>query len=114
MGYLPTITHARAERPAHWPVFHGLEKKKTALVCAGGGITGAVYEVGVLRALSACLPGYQVDIHVGVSAGAIVAALLANRVPSEELFNALAGCARSIDNFKRRDIYRLNVGEFLV
>src|SRR5438128_1275643 len=98
MGFLPTITRGTQE------VVHRTEPhrgKKTALVCAGGGITGGMYEIGVLRALSACLPERSLndfDMYVGVSAGAFVASFLANRVSSEELFRSLAGCARTMTN----------------
>lgn len=108
MGFLPTISRGKR--------LPSSERKRTALVCAGGGVTGAVYEIGVLRALSACLdePITDFDIYVGVSAGAFVASFLANGVSSEELFRSLAGCAKSIDNIKRGDIFKLNLGELLV
>ncbi len=111
MSFLPVIT--RGEKLS----LSATRRRKTALVCAGGGLTGAMYEIGVLRALSACLPQRSVngfDIYVGVSAGAFVAALLANDVPSEELFRSIAGCAKDVDNIKRGDIFKLNWGEFLV
>ena len=53
---------------------------KTALVLAGGGLTGAVYEIGALRAIDDLLVDRTVndfDIFVGTSAGALVAAMLA-------------------------------------
>lgn len=54
---------------------------RTALVLAGGGITGFLYEVGVLAALDE-LAGRAVsidfDLYVGTSAGGVLAALLAN------------------------------------
>ncbi len=46
-------------------------RDKVALVLAGGGITGAVYEVGALRAIDDLLVGMTVndfDIFVGTSA----------------------------------------------
>ncbi len=48
-------------------------RRKTALVLAGGGITGFLYEVGVLTALDE-LAGRALsndfDVYVGTSAGA--------------------------------------------
>ena len=51
---------------------------KTALVLGGGGFTGAVYEIGALRALdllSVNRSVNQFDVYVGTSAGALIAAL---------------------------------------
>ncbi|MHB8572567.1 MAG: patatin-like phospholipase family protein [Candidatus Dormibacteria bacterium] len=56
---------------------------KTALVLCGGGVTGAVYEMGALRALDDILVDRTVndfDIYVGTSAGAVVCSLLANGI----------------------------------
>ena len=53
--------------------------EKTALVLGGGGMTGAVYEIGALRALDLLAVNRNVnefDIYVGTSAGAFVAASL--------------------------------------
>ncbi len=64
---------------------------KTALCLAGGGIEGLIYEVGVLRALDDLLPGQGIldfDIFCGISAGAIIASVLANRVPPVEITRA--------------------------
>ena len=50
---------------------------KTALVLGGGGFTGAVYEIGALRALdllSVNRSVNQFDIYVGTSAGSLIAA----------------------------------------
>ena len=51
------------------------------LALAGGGFLGAAYELGVLTALSESLEGielHRLDAYVGVSAGAFIAAGLAN------------------------------------
>jgi len=56
---------------------------KFGLACAGGAIEGAAYEVGVLNALEESLEGIHfndLDIYVGVSAGAFIAACLANEI----------------------------------
>ena len=110
MGFLPTVT--LGYRPDLRP-----GRRKTALVCAGGGITGAVYEIGALRAIAGALPNFPLtdfDAFVGVSAGAFVAAMLANGIDSEELFRCVAGCATQVENIKRNDIFKLNWGEFAV
>ena len=64
--------HATATHP---------DPEKLGLVCAGGGVTGAIYEIGVLAALEDRLEGISLndfDVFVGVSCGSYISALLAN------------------------------------
>ncbi|MFN3629483.1 MAG: patatin-like phospholipase family protein [Casimicrobiaceae bacterium] len=59
-----------------------------ALALAGGGPLGAVYEVGALQALAEALPGLdftRLHSYVGVSAGAFVAAGLANGIQPRDM-----------------------------
>ncbi len=54
---------------------------KKAICAAGGGITGIYYELGVLKALSDALRGFDVrdfDLFFGISAGAFVTSFIAN------------------------------------
>jgi len=65
---------------------------RTALVLAGGGVSGAVYEIGALRAIDDLLVNRTVndfDIYVGTSAGALVTAFLANGVSSTDLMRVV-------------------------
>ncbi len=58
------------------------------LALAGGGFLGAVYEMGTLAALSEAIEGLdfrQLDIYVGVSAGAFVCAGLVNGLSPHEM-----------------------------
>src|SRR5258708_13018551 len=67
-------------------------RRKTALVLAGGGITGFLYEVGVLAALDELAGGAasnDFDVYVGTSAGAVLASLLANGARPREIFEAV-------------------------
>jgi NTE family protein len=67
-------------------------QSKSALVLGGGGFTGAVYEIGALRALdllSVNRSVNQFDIYVGTSAGALVAALTANGVTPEQMMRVV-------------------------
>lgn len=87
---------------------------RLALCLCGGGATGAAYEIGVLAALEAVLPGFSVqgfDIVVGTSAGSLVAALVAAGVPIQRLYRSV------LDNddffhIDRTDIYRLDWRDF--
>ncbi len=66
---------------------------KKALCAAGGGITGVYYELGVLRCLEDAFDGFSVhdfDLYYGISAGAIVTSLVANRVELDR-------CLREVD-----------------
>jgi predicted acylesterase/phospholipase RssA len=81
----------------HLPPKNGAKRRrrkrsKTALVLGGGGFTGAVYEIGALRALdllSVNRTVNQFDVYVGTSAGAFVAAMTANGVTPEEMMRVV-------------------------
>ncbi len=91
-------------------------RSKTALVLAGGGLAGAVYEIGALRAVDDLLTDRTVndfDIYVGTSAGAIVGTLLANGVTPEVMLRGLAGDLPSVRAIERRDLFHLNLGDIL-
>ncbi len=63
-------------------------RPKIGLAIAGGGPLGAIYELGALRALDESLKGIRLDrldVYVGVSAGAFLAASLANRISTAEM-----------------------------
>ena len=93
------------------------ENGKTALVLAGGGIMGAAYEIGCLTALDRLFaPSFSTrrfDMYVGVSAGSVVAALIANRISPAGLYQAIANNEQNVFNFRRADIYRLDMREIL-
>jgi NTE family protein len=64
---------------------------RIGLALAGGGPLGAIYEIGALCALEDSLRGLdltRMDGYVGVSAGAFIAAALANRMTARELCSA--------------------------
>jgi predicted acylesterase/phospholipase RssA len=83
-----------------------------SLVLAGGGITGAMYEFGALQALDHFFSGsFRVndfDIFVGTSGGAVVAALMANRVPPGDVGRAIIHNTESPLNFKQDDIIEID------
>ena len=58
----------------------------------GGGLTGAVYEIGALRAFDLLAVNRTVnefDVYVGTSAGSFVAAAVADGVTPEEMMRVL-------------------------
>lgn len=73
-----------AERPS--------PTSKVGLALAGGGPEGAIYEIGVLRALDEALEGIDLtNLHcyVGVSAGAFINANLANNITTAQMCRAI-------------------------
>lgn len=86
------------------------ERSKTALVLTGGGIMGAAYEIGALTAVDRLFSrGFSTrrfDLYVGVSAGSVIATLMASRIPAEGLFAAISTGQRSVFNWHRHDIYQ--------
>ena len=67
-------------------------RKKIGLACAGGGIEGCIYEIGALCALDEAIDGidvHRLDVYVGVSAGALVTACLANGISARTMSRAI-------------------------
>ena len=66
----------------------GKRRARVGLALAGGGPFGAIYEIGALVALEEAIDGldlHALDCYVGVSAGAFLAAALANGIPIAEI-----------------------------
>jgi predicted acylesterase/phospholipase RssA len=81
---------------------------KRALVLAGGGVVGGMYEVGALAALNDALPGFRAndfDLYVGSSAGALVSTLMANQVNPRDLYEILDEERDDPLNFHRGAVY---------
>jgi NTE family protein len=83
-------------------------------VCAGGGITGAVYEIGCLRALQELLGRslLDLDLYVGVSGGAFVASLLAAGISPREMYDE-ATTRKTLLGAAGTPLYRLGSAELL-
>ncbi len=81
--------------------------ERLGLALAGGGPLGAIYEIGALCALEEAIPALDLNAlggYVGVSAGAFVAAGLANGITPRQL------CSAFIENLgPREDIVRPNI-----
>jgi NTE family protein len=92
-------------------------RRKTALVLSGGGITGFLFEIGVLAALEEALPQAPFhryfDCFVGTSAGAVAAALLANGARPTDAYRVLREDLDSPFNFRPCDVYGVAGGTAL-
>jgi len=67
---------------------------RIGLAIAGGGPVGAIYELGALRAVDEAIRGlrlHDVDVYVGVSAGAFIAASLANDITTADMCRIFTG-----------------------
>jgi predicted acylesterase/phospholipase RssA len=93
----------------------GPTKGKRALVLAGGGFPGWMYEIGAMTALDEFFDeGFGIndfDIYVGTSAGSCVAALLANQVKPRDIFDAIQQDKDHVFNFKSGNIYSFGYKE---
>ena len=87
---------------------------KAALILGGGGITGAMYELGALSAMDDFIVSGRksgdFDLYVGISAGSILAAFLANGITISEMCSAVLGEGNQGFFLRREDIYELPLG----
>jgi predicted acylesterase/phospholipase RssA len=77
-------------------------RPRIGLALAGGGPLGAIYEIGVLSALSEALHGFDfndAEVYVGVSAGSFIAAGLANGYTPQALSRLFIEDAHGEDRF---------------
>lgn len=87
---------------------------KAALVLGGGGITGGMYELGALSAMDDFIvsgrKSGEFDLYVGISAGSILAAFLANGITVGEMCSSVLGEKDGGLLLRREDIYELPIG----
>ena len=89
-------------------------ESRIAVVLAGGAVSGGAFEVGGLKALDDFLVGRKIgdmDLYVGLSAGAILAASLAAGITPDELVGVLDGTSSRLDQLRPLDIYSPNLAE---
>lgn len=87
-----------------------------ALVLAGGAVSGGAFKVGGLKALNDFFINRKVtdfDMYVGLSAGALIAAALANGVGPEEMLRSLEGKSHRFTQLKPWDFYWPNFEELI-
>jgi NTE family protein len=88
------------------PWFRGPAKR--ALVLAGGGVIGGMYQVGVLAALDSALPAFRAndfDLYVGSSSGSVVSSLMAAGIRPRDLYEILDEERDDPLNFQRGSVY---------
>ena len=86
------------------------------LALAGGGPEGAIYEIGVLRALDDALDGLDlndVPVTVGISAGAFLGASLANGISTARLVRSVVGQETAEHPFRPEMFMSPAFGEYL-
>ena len=89
---------------------------KTGLAIAGGGPVGAIYELGALRALDESIDGlklHELDVYVGVSSGALIAASLANGISTVEMCRIFTGQEYASIKFDPERLMRPAFKEYL-
>jgi predicted acylesterase/phospholipase RssA len=89
---------------------------KIGLALAGGGPLGGIYEIGALLALNEAIDGLdfaEVDVYVGVSAGSLVAATLANGISVEEMGRLLVSRKGRPQRFDPALFLRPNFPEYV-
>ncbi|HJL14896.1 MAG TPA: patatin-like phospholipase family protein [Sandaracinaceae bacterium LLY-WYZ-13_1] len=90
-------------------------RPKMGLCLGGGGITGAMYEVGCLAALEEFFEDFSAadfDVFVGSSSGASLATVLAGGFPATRLYRALLDPADDFFPLKRHHLLRLDGKEW--
>lgn len=92
-----------------------VDPRAIGVVIPGGGVTGAMYQVGCLAALEDSLPGFHADkvrLFVGTSSGATVAAALAGGIPVQRLYRALLDPADDFFPLERKHLLELDIDEW--
>jgi predicted acylesterase/phospholipase RssA len=108
------------------PALPRVPRGKVGLVLAGGAVSGGAFKAGGLRALDESLvrrklPGgnahafglNEFDVFVGLSAGSVLAAVLAAGIVPDEVFRILQGTSDVYDTFQPWHFMQPNLGEWL-
>src|SRR5262245_17752305 len=89
---------------------------KMGVCLGGGGVTGAMYQVGCLAALEDRLEGFQAsdfDVFVGSASGASVATALAGGLSVQRMYRALLDPADDFFPLQRNHLLRVDARELL-
>lgn len=106
------------------PTVPRLRPGKVGIVLAGGAVAGGAFKAGGLRALDEVLvkrklPGgsayafglNEFDVFVGLSAGSVLASVLAAGIGPDEIFRILRGTSDTYEAFRASHFMRPNVVE---
>ena len=88
---------------------------KVALCLGGGGVTGAMYQIGALAALEDAVEGLQANdfhLYMGASSGASVAAALAGGRPVQRIYRAVLDPADDYFPLERKHLIRMDLVEW--
>ena len=89
---------------------------KTGLCLCGGGVTGAMYQVGCLAALEDRVRGFEAagfDVYVGTASGATVATALAGGLQVQRMYRALLDPADDFFPLQRNHLLRIDLAELM-
>ena len=89
---------------------------KMGLCLCGGGVTGAMYQVGCLAALEDRIEGFRVgdfDVYVGTASGATVATALAGGLSIQRMYRALLDPADDYFPLQRHHLLRIDLAEIM-
>jgi len=92
-----------------------MTRPKIALCLGGGGVTGAMYQIGALAALEDAVEGLQAhgfDLYVAASSGSSVAAALAGGRPIQRIYRAILDPADDYFPLERKHLLRTDLAEW--
>ncbi len=92
-----------------------MSNPRIALCLGGGGVTGAMYQIGVLAALEDAVEGLdanQFNLYVAASSGSSVAAALAGGSPIRRIYRAILDPADDYFPLERKHILRTDIAEW--
>jgi len=90
-------------------------KPRIGIACAGGGIEGAVYEIGALCALEEAIQGLDfnnMQIYVGVSAGALICSSLVNHITPRQMSLGILSHQEGVHPITPEVFYTPDIGEY--
>lgn len=92
------------------------QRRVSALILAGGAVTGGSFKAGGIKALGDYLEGFRVndfDIFVGISSGSMIAAALMAGVSPESILKSLDGTSSHFTPLTALHYYRPNFSELV-